>query len=208
MKILKLPIKLGLSLIILFAFFTFLVHESLFQELDLITTLKIQSTIPRVFDIWFSLFSLIGSLEIITIILLILWFAYRKPKFIYVLLCFGFFHIMEIIGKIFVTHPSPPVKFFRYDIPFLFPSSSVQTGSSYPSGHMGRTMFISIILTIFIAKSKKLSRVQKSILYILIVIFDFLMFISRIYLGEHWFSDLVGGGILGSAFALISLSFL
>jgi undecaprenyl-diphosphatase len=84
----------------------------------------------------------------------------------------------------------------------------VQPGSSYPSGHLARTTFVAVILIFIIYHVKKLSEVQKRILYCSIIIFVCLMFVSRVYLGEHWLSDVIGGSLLGSSMGLFSVLFL
>jgi len=198
----------GVLLFLGFVLFSFLVHKNLFTQIDFDTTVRLQDKIPRRFDFFFSILSLVGSFEIVSIILLILWLFLRKLRFIFVLFIFGFFHLLELFGKAFVSHPGPPYLFFRYDIPFQFPTSYVQPGSSYPSGHLARTLFLSTILIFLIYHLKKLSKVQKRLLYCSIAIFAGLMFVSRIYLGEHWLSDVIGGSILGSSMGILSVSFL
>ena len=203
--------KLSLTGIIVFlgfVFFSFLVHRNIFTGLDFDTTVRIQNNVSHLFDTPFSILSLVGSFEVVSLILLILWAINKKLRFIYVLLSFGLIHLIEFFGKAYVTHPGPPYLFFRYDIGFNFPTSYIQPGSSYPSGHLARTAFLSIVLAFIIYHSRKFSATQKKLFYCLIAIFGIFMFISRIYLGEHWLSDVVGGSLLGGAMGLFSLIFI
>lgn len=78
--------------------------------------------------------------------------------------------------------------------PFDF-SLVEQGGLSYPSGHSMVTM--SMYLTIAFLLSRNKDNKTKRDIYMGTGIFIVLMGISRMYLGVHWPTDIIGGFIMG-----------
>jgi membrane-associated phospholipid phosphatase len=192
----------GVAFFVVFVFFSYLVHKDIFTQFDFNMTVRLQDKISRRFDNFFSTFSDVGKIEIMTILLVVIFAVVRKylAGAVALMLFFGF-HLFELFGKFFVDHAPPPHFMLRTKTIIDFPQFYVSTANSYPSGHAGRTMFLSTILYILIWRSK-LNYFLKLLLSVCVAGFDIIMLVSRVYLGEHWTTDIIGGSLLGIALGL------
>lgn len=198
----------GLGLFLFFIFFSYLVHKDIFTQVDFDTTVRLQDNISRRFDTMFSVFSDIGNFEVALGILLVLLFLRRKILGIFSLGLFGLFHLIELYGKLFVQHPPPPEFMIRTQKLLEFPQFHVRAEFSYPSGHAGRAAFLTALVGVWVLRSKKLSRTAKICILGLFAVYDIGMFMTRVYLGEHWATDVLGGAMLGLALGIIGAALL
>lgn len=190
---------LSLIFILLFTYFSYTVAKEKWTKADFDTTVKLQDHIQRRFDKYFSYFSLLGSLEVtIGFCLIMVLLSLIKFRWLNIL---GWLMIIptsmgEVFGKLVLFHPSPPNFMHRSVLPTNLPSFYVHTDFSYPSGHMTRTIFIiTIFLSMAIFQYK--NSLVKLVLLPSLGFLAFLMALTRVYLGEHWLSDVLGGSILG-----------
>jgi undecaprenyl-diphosphatase len=198
---------LGIFFLFLFGVFSFIVKEDLLDSFDFDTTVRLQNIIPRRFDDIFAFFSVLGSVEITSIALLIMLIVRRKIDGFFIAFGFGMFLVIELFGKIIVDHPGPPYMFARYKSLVDFPSHYVpHPHGAYPSGHSGRTVFLGLLLLFFLFNSKNAFTPVKLAIAAFIAGFTLTMIISRVYLGEHWSTDVIGGTLLATSMAFFSMS--
>lgn len=201
MKVRMLLFLASVVTILLFTYFSYSVAKERLTQADFDTTVKLQDHISRRFDKYFSLLSLLGSVEItvgLTLILSLLSLIRRHWLAIIGWLLILPASLAEVFGKLVLYHPAPPIFLHRGKLLTDLPSFYIHTDYSYPSGHMTRTFFLATILCLLIIFSRA-GILSKTLTLGTFLLFAFLMGLTRVYLGEHWLSDVIGGGLLGIA---------
>lgn len=103
---------------------------------------------------------------------------------------------LELILKIAIHQPLVPSQFFRDD---SYPLATLSLPNSFPSGHAIRCGFFVTFLAFFVDwDNRTVSWIAGAGLILTAVLTGF----TRVYLGDHWLSDVVAGLILGATTAL------
>lgn len=102
--------------------------------------------------------------------------------------------LVKAVIKTAVARPRPEESLFLIE----------QSGFAYPSGHAMTGMAVYLLLLVltreYITDSKK-----KNLLSVIFVFVAFAVGISRVYLGVHFPTDVIGGWALGTATVIVSL---
>lgn len=206
MVVKKILLIFSVIFILAFTQFSYTVAKERWTMVDFDFMVKIQDHIPRRFDRIFSYVTFLADIEFTLgfCIVASLVCALRRRFWAFL----GWLMIIpasfaEIFGKLVLFHPSPPVFFHRTILPQNLPQFYVHTNFSYPSGHMTRTIFILSVLFCLIYFSKQ-GNVIKFIEVLALVGLAFIVALTRVYLGEHWLSDVLGGLLLGLSMGLFA----
>ena len=122
-------------------------------------------------------------------------FAGWKGKRIAVIMVISFLIIMPLntLFKNFFERDRPPVESLEINVP-------QKTDFAYPSGHASIVAAGALILIILYRRGMEL------IFSIILACEAALVCISRIYVGDHYFLDVIGGVLLGAGISLFSIS--
>ena len=135
-----------------------------------------------------------GSFIFITSLLIVLLLLYKNKKTVYYIIIntISIFLINDFVKHIF-NRPRPS----GFNI-------VNETGFSFPSSHVMVSVVIYGLLS-YLAYKKINNKIIKYSVMILLSILVLLISISRIYLGVHYLSDVVGGLSLGIIYLMIFL---
>lgn len=124
--------------------------------------------------------------SIITVIavIILLLFVRRRLEAVFIAVLPGMAALLTWLIKVMVGRPRPGCEFID------------NGGLSFPSGHVSHIVVLLGFLYYLLPGLVK-QRVIVTALQAVMVILMLLMIASRVYLGEHWPSDVVGGLILG-----------
>lgn len=145
-------------------------------------------------DLFFRWYTTIGTaLVIIPILLLLFWFRYRNRYFLLLVICtqLGSLVVNQVM-KFAFAH-ARPVALYGTEHWFHYIDGEVlHRAHSFPSGHTAGAFAFSFLLSL-------LSRNQATVKAVLLFLAALLVGYSRMYLGQHFFTDIYVGSIEGVA---------
>ena len=117
-----------------------------------------------------------------------------RPLLILVAIAVGGVTIERVL-KLVIARPRPPS---RWMVVF-------ESGWSFPSGHATRSAAVYGGMACLTARLRAFGQRTQLMVWGLAIVLSFLIGISRVYLGVHWPTDVVGGWILAAGWLWIVL---
>ncbi|MES2269069.1 MAG: phosphatase PAP2 family protein [Bacteroidota bacterium] len=161
-------------------------------SIDVKVSQEIQEHQNAFFDQLMYLISTPGYMPESVILVLgtsLVFFLFKYKKAALFVLATGLSGLVSTIIKAIVNRPRPSSDLVR-----IFKETAQQ---SFPSGHV---LFYVVFFGFLVLLMLQLERVPKALKLIVIPVCLFFIFaipVSRIYLGAHWFTDVVGGFLSG-----------
>jgi undecaprenyl-diphosphatase len=186
----------ALVMFVLFAIDTYLVINGALSSIDIPITTFVQSVnwgpIVYVFDLinisagyWQVLLGLVAIVA--------LFIVERRAGWL--MLIGSISSLLDNIIKLLVSRPRPTVDLVH----ILTPAS----GFSYPSGHAVFFTWMSFMLAASLAP--RIKPVYRPLMWSLALIVIVLTCLARVWAGDHWPSDVIGGVLLGAGWSAFVL---
>lgn len=149
-----------------------------------------QSIANGFFDAFFWLITKMGEETFFLFLLAIIYICYSKIFAIK----FSLFYLISVginnVIKLIIRRPRP------YVVSTEISDKLHASGYSFPSGHTQGYFINATTIAIEIGKRNK-SNIFKNILYSTLFVMGLLVMISRMYLGQHFLTDVIAGMLLG-----------
>jgi len=125
---------------------------------------------------------------------IVLTFLLRRPATLFVAFS-AIYSVLYNVVNIIIQRPRPTG---------VAHTTSNLLGYSYPSGHVGFFLWLSVLAMVLLAR--RLPRPLYFACWVLAAVLVVAAALSRIYVGAHWPSDVIGGFLVGLAWTCLSLS--
>lgn len=143
--------------------------------------------------------TLIGDGFFSVALCIILFIMRRKYLAIIIFISFATSGIFAQILKYFISEARPALLLEKANYPYFIENVTLHNFHSFPSGHSASAFALFAVLSF---------AVEKKSYSILFLAFAALVGYSRIYLGQHFISDVAVGSFIGVAFSIISWLYL
>ncbi|WP_294198942.1 phosphatase PAP2 family protein [uncultured Chryseobacterium sp.] len=184
--------SLLIALIVIFILLSFFVLLEPPEYFDIHISEEIQEKQTPDLDIIMIWISWLGRtpVSVVMVVLIALFFYFLRLKKEAVLILSTLLSgVLGLALKMLINRPRP-----SKDLVVLLENTKYQ---SFPSGHvLFYTVFFGALILI-ILRLKKIKYKMKIFLVTLCLSIIFFGAVSRVYLGAHWFTDVLGGFILG-----------
>ncbi len=186
-----------------------LVQLRVFDRLDVRLSHSLQDRGSTGQDVALGVFSYLGSIEVTLVLALLLAIPLFRGLRLLALapaLCLLVSSGAELVAKHLVT--STPANDLSHRFPGFLPTLTRHIDpNSFPSGHMLRaTILYGLIL--YLARRWQLFGRDSSRLSPILILAVILLGYAVVYLGFHWFADVLGGGLLGLGFLIGMVAYL
>ena len=146
-------------------------------------------------DFFFTYLTLLGDgWSSILIVLVLLWFSYRKAIILGLSYALSAITTQLLKNFVFPTHSRPIGIFNAAQQLHLVKGVTMYSSFSFPSGHSTSAMALFLCLGLF---------TPKNWLKTILCLSGLLVCYSRVYLSEHFFEDIYAGSIIGTIWALL-----
>jgi undecaprenyl-diphosphatase len=152
---------------------------------------------PRTFEESMRDITALGGFTVLTVVTIVaaLAFLFHRKRL----------HAAVLVGAVVLAQITNDIAKALYDRPRpdLVDHGSYVYSASFPSGHsmLSATTYLTLAMLI---SSLEPTRSTKVLVYILSAIVVAMVGVSRVYLGVHWPSDVIGGWALGAAWSLLA----
>jgi len=188
----KVLISIFLTLLISFIILSIFIASNPVTSFDIKVSQEVQKYQAKWLDYLMLAISLFGELpwSLVSILLVAAIFYINKFKresyFITLILSSG---LIILIIKNIINRPRPTSFYVRL--------VEINRFQSFPSGHVLSYVLFFGFLIILMRNLKTISKLWRCLIVIISIFLIIMIAPSRIYLGAHWFTDTLGGFLLG-----------